>query len=229
MKKKVLSLFCGLFIATTSFADDVCKNEFMTLKCGPGVVSDISFTGIVDAKEIKVLNMVNVLGSMTANNVIFNNVVIKGEAHFLNTNINGELQMIGNINAKEIHLNKKANIIGNFVTNHTILEDTANIVGMIDCQYCVFKKDTNIIGDIILENSEFLNKLTINTKKATFKSTNLNDLFVMKQSEDVEQRIYLNNGSKVRNITFENQKGIVFLGENSQVTGYVQGGKVIKN
>lgn len=230
MKKKSLLMgILGVFISTGSFANEVCKNEFGTLRCGSGMVDDINYLGYVDANGTTVSNMVSVRGNVTANNTHFNNVSIKGESHFTNSEIVGQFQMTGNINTKEVNFDNKADITGNFFASHTILRDATNVIGMINCEYCTFRMDTTIVGDITIENSQFIKNLMITTKKANFSSSKLNDLYIKKQNEDVEQVVYLNKGSQVHNVTFENQKGVIILSGNSQINGNIQGGKVVKN
>ena len=229
--KKIFTFMCvfSMFASCAAFASGVCDSKHGTLTCGSGTINDISYTGFVDADGTTVSNLVDVWGDVSIANSHLNIIKVTGETRLKKTDVAGSLKLMGRVNANDVLINNNAKITGDIYANRTTFNGVTNIIGLIECEHCVFKTNVDIVGDIKTEYSEFIGDLTLDISKATFINTKINDITV-KQAHDYDsQTIYLKNNSKAHNISFVSQKGIVMLSDTSQITGHVQGGKIVKN
>ena len=229
--KKIFMYMCviSMFLPLTTFASGICDSNHGTLTCGSGTINDISYTGFVDADGTTVSNSVDVWGDVSIANSHLNIIKVTGESRLKKTDIAGSLKLMGRVNANDVQINNSAKITGDIYAKIAIFNGVTNIIGLIECEHCVFKTNVDVVGDIKTEYSEFLSDLTLDTSKATFINTKLNDIIVKQPHDYDSQTIYLKNNSKAHNISFASQKGIVMLSDTSQITGLVQGGKIVKN
>jgi hypothetical protein len=137
--------------------------------------------------------------------------------------------LTGNLNIRDVDLHNTSRITGDFFGRHITLYSKANIVGTIECTSCVFKGDATLIGEISLTDSEFSTAAKMNFRQAHFSNTKINDVVIENSDDDKEQTMYIQQGSTAHNITFEGGKGVIILSGNSEIRGYVQGGKIQKS
>jgi hypothetical protein len=229
--KKIAVLLCvmGIVGSSISFADSVCVSKIAMLNCNPGSVDSISFTGMVDVNGTTVVNGFSVWGNVNVMNAKLNSLNIKGNTNISNTNVNGEVSLAGTLTMNEVDFRNASSFLGELFGGHVTFYSTSKIVGTIDCSACTFKGDTTLIGEITLVDSELSTAAEMNFRNANFSNTIVNDVVVEQSDHDIEQTMHLKSGSKVHNVTFEGGKGIVILSGNSEITGYLKGGKIQKS
>lgn len=228
MKKiKMLLLIVGIFSSLNIYAESVCKENHGTLRCESGSIKNIDYIGFVDINNTIVEGRFHVLGNANIKNANLNSIEVRGGAHLDKTKVSGLMKMVGNVNGSDINVDDNTEIVGDFYASHAIMSSNVSIVGSVECDYCVFKKEATLIGDVNVKHSEFLRPIQINIKNSSFSHSKINDITIKKSSDRHEQVIKLKNGSSVHDITFEDQRGLVIVSDNSVITGTVQGGKVI--
>lgn len=228
MKKPQLlfSLF-GIFVVLNGWADSVCHSKHGILRCGIGTVQTIDYNGYANLEGTTVSGMLRVEGNADIHNAQLHQMFGRGLMHLTKTTIADTLEVVGTVEANEVELLGPNKIVGDFYGNHVTLATTAKMIGTVDCQFCIFKNDVWLVGDITVAHSEFLGAITLNAKTSIFSYTKMHNILVKKSSDNEEQVIQLQEGSSVHDIIFESQTGKVMLSKHAQLTGTVQGGKII--
>lgn len=208
--KKCYAFFIAMALAVNVFADSVCTDHDGNLRCSVGAIDSIDYTGDVFIDGTSILEQLKTVGELHAKNVNFNNINIIGDSDISNSTISGHSQFIGDFQGKSVKFG-----------------EATKIVGDLNCDDCQFNAAMTLVGDLQTNNSTFEGLVSLSTYTSHFKHSTLNELIVKKQSRDVDQIIYLDEGSSVMNITFDSNRGIVELSGGSVLKGKVSGGKVV--
>lgn len=128
------------------------------------------------------------------------------------TTVTDQVITSGSLVAKNANLNKvKAN--GSASLTNTKVSGASSFNGSL-----------NSVG------SSFLQPLSLGTSSSTFDSTSTVDITVTATKPPVQQKLTLQNATKVMgSITFQQGNGLVYLSSDSSISGQVNGGKVVAN
>lgn len=228
MKKVPAALLVmGLVGSTNIFANSVCSGLFGIMNCGKGTVSTVDFTGIVNVDGTIVTNAFDVLGNVEMKNANITNMHVRGMNQINNTEINGYMDITGDVHGDHLKINGSASIVGNWYGKNAVFNASTKITGITNCENCTFNNFATLTGSINVSNSQFFSSISINATESEFKQTKLQDILVKKPSNNNNQTITLSQNTTVKNITFENQNGTVVVIGSSKIMGRVEGGRII--
>jgi hypothetical protein len=198
-----------LVMVSRAFASASCIDEGTTLRCHGGIVESIDYRGDVVLDGTTVLDKIKTMGDLTAKNATMNRINIVGDVTTVNSVISGNAIIVGSIRSRA-----------------TKFDSPVRIVGDADFDFCEFHTDVMLVGDVNASQTWFRGSVVLGTYASYFTHVSLNDLTVKKQSRDVQQIIYLKEGTGVDVVTFTSGRGLIELSGGSRVTGKVVGAKI---
>ena len=104
-------------------------------------------------------------------------------------------------------------------------EQGIDVNGVLTSSGTAFTGDVTVMGPLQATNSEYQN-ISIATDQAHLVSTKVDNIDVLVNQGSPQQSVYLNNGTSVSSITFDQGTGLVYVDATSSV-GQVTGGTVI--
>jgi len=171
-----------------------------------------------------------------------------GSAELNGTKITEQLQVTGNVNAKNIKAGS-IKILGDLSANRMLVKNVFHLIGSVQVNNGKFESEVNITGEGDFANSSFQKGMNItgrlNADSVTLKNeldfkgcrislnrSKTRDVTIRKEEkcQDGKQLVYLQDGSRIDgDIRFEGGLGQVRSDMSSGITGHVIGGEIIKN
>ncbi|MBX9704720.1 MAG: hypothetical protein K5Q00_00565 [Gammaproteobacteria bacterium] len=179
----------------------------MLKKLYPFFVGALALSSITSAYADDVCKYVP--GIVTCGSGTVTNVIGNGLVQLNGTTVTGAVITNGSLIAKNAILNKvKAN--GSSSLTNTKVSGASYFNGLL-----------NSVG------SSFLQPLTLGSGNSTLDSTSTTDITVTASKPPIQQKLTLQNASKVMgSITFQQGNGLVNLSSDSSISGKVNGGKI---
>lgn len=146
----------------------------------------------------------------------------------------------GSETVKDVNSNGSTNLGGTTVTDSTSVNGSLrateadlnklDVNGSANLEKCTVHGNANINGSLKGKDNTFEDKLTISSNKVCLDSTSTQSIEIRKvTSDNNKQVVTLENNSSVKgDITFASGNGVVVVDSNSQLSGNVIGGEVVK-
>lgn len=147
-------------------------------------------------------------GHVTCQKGTVSSVHANGFSTLQGTVVEGHTQVNGSLEADHATL-KTLTVNGTASFNDSVLEGEARVNGSLDAV-----------------NTQFRSSLTIASNRVDFRKCELQTIVVEKITEP-EQKIKLSATHVAGDITFKGGNGLVYLCNHSEITGKVNGGKII--
>lgn len=177
-----------------------------------------------DEKEVRYFGSIIIKNEHIKNQKILS----YGTARLENSTFKKSLSCSGSLIVTSCTFHEDVKVSGSLKATQSSFNDDVKVSGSVVLDDCDCKKDLSIDGTLHTIHSK-LNNLSISTTELTLDTSTINNIKIRKSGSGlIDQHLYLNNSTVKGDISFESRKGKIHLKGNTQITGKVKGGVIVK-
>jgi hypothetical protein len=228
----LISAFSFSSASNAELINKLCKEDFVSMHCASGNLDELKRIGNTDLNGITVKGATDVTGEFTATSSNLKTVNVRGNSHFIKTQISDAADLVGNFSADNSTFASEVKIVGNVSGTMSGFKARTNIVGNFNASNFSFREQASIVGDMQGDTLTFDKDLDITTVESTFSKSNFQSIYVGKSVVDSvikAQKIILKGNSIINgDVVFAAKTGTLILTEGSVLKGRIIGGAVSK-